>query len=44
MTLRLPIEVHAKLKALSQRTGQSMQEIARHAILEYIAKESETAE
>ena len=40
MTVRLPIEVHAQLKALSQGTGRSMQEIAREAIQVYLAKES----
>jgi len=38
MAIKLPIEVHAKLKALSERTGRSMQEIAREAIQQYIAQ------
>jgi predicted DNA-binding protein len=38
MTLRLPTEVHTRLKALSERTGESMQAIARQAVKEYIAK------
>ena len=41
--VNIGIEVHAQLKALSQRTGRSMQEIAREAIQIYLAKESQAA-
>jgi predicted DNA-binding protein len=41
MTVRVPIEVHARLKSLSTMTGRSMQELAREAIQQYIAMESQ---
>lgn len=41
MTIRLPIETHARLKVICERKGCTLEELTRTAITEYLAMEEE---